>query len=601
MLFRSSPPQTPASSSPRNLRDIAGAPTPLDGETLSDPYRMAAEARRETEAANEANRRAAEGMESIECDIRSGKAIAPNRLLRIVFMGSEEERGAVRQLLATPEAEARNQDLLLPHMRALLAGSHEAEDYYRRHRITIQENLPEWCRTPFFDVNDPLSFRRINLLTPQVKEYVDKRLNRYGFDTWVKSEFGTAILPPLDEHTLSGKLRLADCRTFTLTPLPVREILEKMERLAVSQLPSDPEDLFDRMRYEVEERDISPMSPTIVGTLYRKAIGDELTALSAAFLLEDALLSLGLPLNNAARLRVWRQTASDPFTQLPRHPIVTTGPRLLDALREELVAQSDDIDEEVIAERFSGLFIDDNSRRKLLGSLARTEIGLDRRPTSTERSAGEPHHTAPIAEPESPRRNLRLLLRAAIESYCDHTSPADIDTLARRLAKLCVNSDETFTFAIRSLEQGEDPAVLIEKLRGARRALTRASDEHSQEEDEIDTREGDTLDEKVATESRVEYVITPEAHRRMRDGRLRHAAMNLLDTYAETPERVDCRKIAATANIWEMKTNRPVPVRVYYSHLGAGKVAVLLVGDKKTQERDIPRLRELRAGVARDQ
>jgi len=512
--------------------------------------------------------------------LASGAKIHPKDIYRIISLGSDEERGAIRHLLTSDKVQAQNQDMNLNLFRLGMEGSSEAKRSYERQRFVLEENLPTWL-LPTWKSEAQAPWRKADLHSQDVLRYTRKK-----FHQDIQKGYRFKSLPPLSESTSKDDRRAHFCTLFAM-----ERFIEAMEKLSTRQALEkqisavSSEALFFFAKREVETNFLDLYSPTAIGDELRHVALTEFKQMFAAVLIEDACVAYGLPLNENAKLNLWRRNRTNPWN-LAQEFVITD--------REALFARGEENRSEAI-DVFSAIFeaaaLDPRSFRSQRAKSS-PAIPIE----APHRLQVETSESAPPKVPEQnhkPVRNIRLMLQGVIEAVAsDGVNP---DLYARYLTKLVGNSEQRLSETLNAIVTEVDLDDIVLALREKRPLSTLHKRAAALEQEAFEKRgEAIWLDQNAPlVKPSWNVVYHQKTLKAFKDGQIRHAATLAIDRYIEKPELADKRKINATTNVWELRLHRSA-LRVYFFHHSPNYLAVIGAGSKNDQKQDVTDLEERR-------
>ena len=508
--------------------------------------------------------------QELAAQIREDDDFDPKDIFFLTLAAPREIKLLVRSALDDDRAIARNQDLVLPHIRGAVSGNKDSRAFVEKSRFTLEAYVPEWAQDAIE------SQKNADWRTKTVKiEDRYQAIFSMGFKKLIPGKTFTFTLPSLtempdDQYDERKVLLSYQARVKTL------EIFETESRKQIPLLGSSrrSHDTIHSFEYHHGVRRLS--SPTEIGRFLRKAAIREGNQIFAAILIEDVVLQYDLPLSDEGKLSLWEDIKGSPWN-IAQHPVIREGNTIITELEHQ------GLEGEELTIELERILFDPKAFRSYLkqrnAALKKHQLEQYRNTEKeTETSSSVKVKTAPIT------RSIRLELQAAIEVH--YHSSIDSKIYSRRFAKLINGDAEIFKSVLLSIYAGKDLAQVTDELR-ANRPLSVLKQISSHEEEQLTAERSDTTADTETTLEKT-LIFTPHALKRMRDGVLRHAAHNALDKLIETPELVDRKRIANT-NAWELRVSKP-SVRVYFSYLGEDQILVINVGKKTTQVRDISNL-----------
>ena len=547
------------------------SPSMFESLATQAPARVANVIRQVGAAREEFDKLAPEKIAALRKAAESGGEYDPHDLQMILALGSDEDRGAVGELFSTPEAVARSQDLVLPHMRAAMRGDKAARSFIETHRVVTEASMPAWLESRWkdevrsqwrvLDLHSKVVRREARRLRSEVyPQYKEKWIPPLSVNPNCVSERRSLITYEIGQHGLSA-YKGAEFRAML-----GREIV------------------FNVMRAEVELDQLRLNSPSVIGEFCRRVAKREVSYIFAAHLIDDAALTLDLPMSDDFKREVWDRTCLAPW-KLMDSRIVKEGEAEARRLRALGLAGADL--ESAFAEEICKVIA--LQAPKTPQSSAVISASMQRAP------AVEKVEVA-MSVSELPARNKRLLFVAALESFS--ASSSDRDRQSRVLAKLVGDDPIKFEDAMSAVYRGEDVDLIIGQLRAGRPLSVLQGTGRPKESDPAGTPVMSasafsamlrSVPEMEQERPKIRY--TPEAAKALRDGQLRHTAENLIEELIEKPDLAD-RKRIQNSHAWELRDHRDA-VRVYYWSRSRDHLMVIFVGKKATQARDIPRVIEI--------
>jgi len=547
----------------------------------SEPSTVSAAMEREYQAARkEALASGPDRVARLKQALLNGGDYDTSDLHVVMIFGSDEERVELRALFTTPAAVARNQDLVLPHMQAALRGDEKAREFIEKNRIIIAENMPAWLEGPW-QSESRARWRYLDLHGEAVTRYVKK------LHSSVYPEYEGKWLLSLSETTQPADHRRS-LFTYETGVKALQMVGEHLDRSFVGKRSA----IFEVMKEEVEQDSRDLFSPSVIGKFYRSVAMRENRYIFAAHLIDDVCLALDLPLSDRGKRLLWMDTREQPW-YVASHRAVVHGPKLCEALREQGL-QGDEL-----AAAFEDVALNKSKFRafqKNAYQLTPETAGRNTQPQAPAVVLTQVEEPAAFEE-ILPTRSTRLEILAALESYQGNSSENSRN--ARLLAKLVSDSAEKFQDLMNAIYDKVAVPDLIDALRAQRPMSVLQAGKRSQTAQEIP---------EVAQSARVlarplitieeerepaQFIYAKEASLAMRDGQIRHATAVALDRFAELPQLADRKKIQDTTDIWELRIHRQA-LRIYFCHAGEHRVIVLNVGKKVDQDRDIPKLQQIR-------
>ena len=563
----------------------------------------------------------AKRVEKLREALRRGIEYDLRDAVHLLHFGTDQDRAELRSLFLTPEALARNQDLVLPHIRAALNGVENSRAYVEERRLVAEEAVPVWF-ADMWRAESSASWRTLDLHSTAVRKFV----RRIG--SKIRPEYKQTSLLPLS----AGQHGDNDPRAAMLNYFSGTQRLKEAAEEVKSRFEMSSMFVLSIMKQEVEEGLLELHSPSIIGKFYRGVIRREYCYLFTAALIDDVCLALNLPLDDAAKRQVWKQCKDSPWS-IAGHDLVRKGAQLLERL------QATGLEGQELSQQFSHAVTSRGEQRRLF----RQEY------EDTAESRTLTHSTPP--------RSKRLMLQAALELYSDSsfdrerearvlarlvrddasrfehvmncvykgfdvawlietleadrtptlreilytalelhgTSVSDQQRDARVIAKFVETDLEKFKHAMKWIRSDRDVQQLVTTLRAARPLTADKERGHKAtgaEEEVVDERERARIRKLlIEAEGKLELttrepVYSPEAQKRMRDGRIRHLVTTAVELYMEHPERADAKKIRQVDSVWELRILGP-GLRVYFMRPGNHEMIVLLAGPKEDQTRDV--------------
>ncbi|MBX7138459.1 MAG: hypothetical protein K1X83_10795 [Oligoflexia bacterium] len=524
-------------------------------------------------------------IQAIKDSLQAGKLPDGVDLHNVLTRGSKEQRLALREFFTTPLCAGRNQDLLLSTVRPAIEGDLAAQSHYERERLVLVENLPDWVREQW-EQEHHAAWRTIDLFEKRVTIYAGRK-----FKSSVLPEFRYKRLPAYDPQSFgefgteqSADGIIFDVRGALFTMAGMRELCGYLDtecKLSAQRLGAK---LFPLMKAEVELGLQLLLSPTIVGVLFRERAQQEMTALFAAFLIEDAVLAYDLPASPRIKLSAWRTARFHPW-QLRNVDLLKHGEFVARELRRKL----NDPDE--IMAQFEEILSSPQAIRRFRKNIFRPqdkETG-GRTGTGTDLIAPRPFEY-------EPPRNRRLEIQAALESY--RRLQGEERRYARAFAKLVGDSDAVQSRVMFAIENEGDLDQLVIELR-ADRPLSVLNADLDLELEAVSPEEAQRVrlrlfgaEGLVKERPRIGIRHTPESLDRLRDGRIRHAVERVLEKFVEKPELADIKPLVLAPGVWEIREHS-TGARVYYLPTDQ-EIVILLVGSKPNQVADVSLLPKLR-------
>ncbi len=502
--------------------------------------------------------------------VEKGEGFTPKEIHLAFMTGDERIKQEVRSALLTPESNARNQDLVLPHMKAALSGNAEARTFIEKNRFIFEETIPEWFK-PVWEAQRDASWRVLDLHSAPVRKAA-KKLRSH-----VYPQYKTKRLGPVSEEQLTPSVR-----DFLFS---FSQRVDAMEHFTKAQVDAgySRHQILTQMAAEVERDIKTVLSPTIISSHYRKVVIREAHQLFAARLIDDVCLWHDLPYSGAVKAELWKDIETSPW-MICRHPLI----KYREAIKQELM--HGEVEQDDMMERFDTLFFNHRARLTELYHQSRKQgAGQKQTPTSPEEAKGTAQE-ADREEPQDAVRSLRLELLAALETY---SPKADlVKEHARKLARLVGTNSEAFQDTMMGIYREEDPESLILELRRKRPVSVLKPEKTSSQGDVTFEELRFAPDESAEIEPRQEREVSycEDALERMQDGRLRHATAIELDKFVETPELIDRKRVRQTDDVWEIRLVKK-GIRIYFREPGDHLIEVVLVGLKRDQDADIRTLR----------
>ena len=500
----------------------------------------------------------------------------PKGLVAILNCGDFEFRTKLRNYLTFPNVQAKNQKLSLPYLQNALAGDVRSQEIYEATRFATEEVLPVWFRDEWSkEIKAP--WRTLRGDSYEFKSFCKKN----GL-LLTKSEVPIFELKPLS----SGQERF-DARLGLPLYYTGSIFFEVVAQLNNRPFPDKKNIMADELDSALNNPFVNFIDSSIAGDFYRRSANTELNQIFTAILIDDALQVKEIKLSDSRKLEIWRGCFHKPWT-IASHKLFTDGPNIKRILIGLGKAPSE-VDQEV--ER---LVFNKNELREFFRQLngQPSKKGNEIIKQSETIQPIELHDES-ITSSQT-KITTKEKISAALEFNLGQYSELDGDS--RKLSKLVGNSEASLNFVLTEIANKLNPKDIIEKLRSQTEShqIAHTSSTKSVTEEAPLAQQQPPV-ENVRTE-RPKLILSKDVQNSLKDPQLKNIVMQTLERLMDRPESLERRRIWACDDIWEVKLVGQA-LRIYYFYPGNKSIAVLKIGEKKEQKKDVPKLNNIRKSL----
>jgi putative component of toxin-antitoxin plasmid stabilization module len=492
-------------------------------------------------------------------------------IIALMQGGSFDIRTKSRPLIIQPSLIALNQKETASILVKAINGDSQTRAEYESTRLIFPEKIPLWLQSIW---HDPASstWRNFSTEHAEFKNYTKK----FGFivdPRYTKTFF----LPPLSKQTDQNDIRLA-----LYFHSSMNRFLNYLDQESQRPAQNKKEATLAQVDNIMDSDYIDFLDWTIVGQSYRQALRKEYTQLLVAHIIDDALPLFGLQLSDEKKVELWKSCNHNPWA-VASHKVFSDGPKVIEILRA-----SDRSPEQVQIDFEKIIFNKNNFREFFRGTTGTTKAPkiVEPLPELTE-----------VTGPQSfdPHR-VRAKVQLAIEANVGKNKTTDGS--ARKISKLIGNSEVLLTIVISQLQDKINPDVILEGLLNQNKLdleappISRPESTKSELSEEIKPKATSRME-------RLTVVFYKDAQDVLKDPEIKESVMNGIEKLINNPQSADKRRIWACQEIWELRLIGQA-LRVYFFFPGNNTLAILKIGHKKDQHKDVPKLNAIKNSLIND-